>query len=169
MGGSCSNHAGAQLNSSGSTEVIVKQIYYAAHTYMIAGVISGLFYREFTKMHDFTGDSQLGLVHTHLLALGMLFHLIVLALAKVFALGSGKLFRWFFRVYNAGLALTVAMMTVHGMQTVTGARTSVVISLLAGVGHIALTVGLILFFIDLGKRITDETARPDSRLQGQPA
>ncbi|MFB8277387.1 DUF2871 domain-containing protein [Nocardia colli] len=119
---------------------------------MIVGVISGLVYRELTKWYDFTGDTQLGVVHTHLLALGMLFHLIVLALAKVFDLG-GRLFDWFFWVYNAGLALTVAVMTVHGVQTVVGADTSVAISGIAGLGHIVLTVGLILFFVDLGKRV----------------
>ncbi|MEV6558147.1 DUF2871 domain-containing protein [Nocardia sp. NPDC051756] len=130
----------------------MKKIYYAAHAYMIVGVVSGLFYRELTKWYDFTGDSQLGVVHTHLLALGMLFHLIVLVLAKVFALG-GKLFDWFFWVYNAGLVLTVAVMTVHGVQTVVGADTSVAISGIAGLGHIVLTVGLILFFVDLGKMV----------------
>ncbi|KAA8884288.1 DUF2871 domain-containing protein [Nocardia colli] len=130
----------------------MKKVYYAAHAYMIVGVISGLVYRELTKWYDFTGDTQLGVVHTHLLALGMLFHLIVLALAKVFDLG-GRLFDWFFWVYNAGLALTVAVMTVHGVQTVVGADTSVVISGIAGLGHIVLTVGLILFFVGLGKRV----------------
>ncbi|MFQ6326113.1 DUF2871 domain-containing protein [Nocardia sp. NBC_01009] len=139
----------------------MKKIYYAAHTYMIIGVISGLFYREFTKLHDFTGNSQLGLVHTHLLALGMLFHLIVLALEKAFTLSTSKLFDWFFWVYNAGLALTVAIMTTHGIQTVVGAETSAAISGLAGLGHIVLTIGLILFFINLGKQIPTSTAQPD--------
>ncbi|MFD6158081.1 DUF2871 domain-containing protein [Nocardia sp. NPDC060256] len=131
----------------------MKKLYYAAHTYMIVGVVSGLFYRELTKWYDFTGDTQLGVVHTHLLALGMLFHLIVLPLEKLFTLSTSKLFDWFFWVYNAGLALTVAVMTVHGIQTVVGAETSAAISGVAGLGHIVLTVGLILFFINLGKRI----------------
>ncbi|WP_433251346.1 DUF2871 domain-containing protein [Streptosporangium sp. CA-135522] len=131
----------------------MKKIYYAAHTYMIVGVISGLYYRELTKLNDFTGDTQLGVVHTHLLALGMLFHLIVLALEKLFTLTDSKLFDWFFWVYNLGLALTVLMMTVHGTQTVLGATTGAAISGIAGLGHIVLTVGLILFFTNLGKRI----------------
>lgn len=131
----------------------MKKIYYAAHTYMIIGVISGLCYRELTKWYDFTGDTQLGVVHTHLLALGMLFHLIVLALAKLFTLTTSPMFDWFFWVYNAGLALTVVMMTVHGIQTVVGAETGAAISGIAGLGHIVLTVGLILFFITLGKQI----------------
>ncbi|WP_329119772.1 DUF2871 domain-containing protein [Streptomyces sp. NBC_01465] len=132
----------------------MKKLYYAAHTYMIVGVVSGLYYREITKHYDFTGDSQLGVVHTHLLALGMLFFLIVLALEKLFTLSANRrLFTWSFWVYNAGLALTVTMMTIHGTQTVAGAKTSEAISGIAGLGHIVLTVGLILFFVNLGKRI----------------
>ncbi|MDR3079562.1 MAG: DUF2871 domain-containing protein, partial [Streptomyces sp.] len=50
----------------------MRKSYYAAHVYMITGVVSGLFYREFTKAKDFTGETQLAVIHTHLLALGML-------------------------------------------------------------------------------------------------
>jgi hypothetical protein len=41
-------------------------------------------------------------VHTHLLVLGLLMTLIVLALDKLFALSCGKVFSWVFWVYNAG-------------------------------------------------------------------
>jgi len=132
----------------------VKKIYYAAHIYMILGLVSGLAYREITKVKHFEGDTQLGLLHTHLLALGMLFFLIVLVLEKLFTLTANKkLFAWFFWVYNAGLALTVTMMTIHGAQTVWGKETSEAVSGIAGLGHILLTVGLILLFVNLGKRI----------------
>ncbi len=56
----------------------MRKIYYAANTYMILGLAGGLYYRELTKLNHFTGDGQLGLVHTHLLALGMLFFLVML-------------------------------------------------------------------------------------------
>ncbi|MFD0360099.1 DUF2871 domain-containing protein [Nocardia sp. GCM10030253] len=136
----------------------MKKIYNAAHIYMIVGLVSGLYYREITKLNDFTGDSQLGLVHTHLLALGMLFFLIVLALEKMFTLTAGKLFNPFFWTYNAGLALTVTVMTVRGTRTVLGHETSEIAAHLAGGGHIILTVGLVLFFITLGKRVTENPA-----------
>ncbi len=60
----------------------MRKLYDAAHVYMILGVVSGLYYREFTKADDFTGDTQLALMHTHLLSLGMMGFLIVLALAQ---------------------------------------------------------------------------------------
>ncbi|WP_327240750.1 MULTISPECIES: DUF2871 family protein [unclassified Streptomyces] len=59
---------------------------HAAHVYMILGVVSGLYHRELTKHNGFDGDTQLSVVHTHLLALGMLAFLIVLALDKLFTL-----------------------------------------------------------------------------------
>ncbi|MQY09863.1 DUF2871 domain-containing protein [Actinomadura macrotermitis] len=139
----------------------MKKLYYAAHTYMIIGLVGGLYYRELTKLNDFTGDSQLGLVHTHVLALGMLFFLIVLALEKVFTLSAGRLFNAFFWTYNAGLALTVTVMTVRGTLTVLGHPTPAIAAHIAGGGHIALTVGLVFFFINLGKRIAGAPAAAD--------
>lgn len=132
----------------------MKKLYYAAHTYMIVGLVGGLYYRELTKAKHFTGDSQLGLVHTHVLALGMLFFLIVLALEKLFTLSAEKLFNAFFWTYNAGLVITVTMMTVRGTRTVLGHETPEPAAVIAGIGHITLTVGLIFFFILLGKRVT---------------
>ncbi|MEV0248978.1 DUF2871 domain-containing protein [Nocardia sp. NPDC050712] len=152
----------------------MKKLYNAAHIYMIVGLVSGLYYREITKLNDFTGDSQLGLVHTHLLALGMLFFLIVLALEKMFTLTANRLFNPFFWTYNAGLALTVTVMIIRGTRTVLGHETSEVAAHFAGGGHIILTIGLVLFFIALGKRITETTppvpaAAAVVRNQGIPA
>ena len=60
----------------------MKRLLNAAFIYMLVGVASGLFYREFTKMNDFAEGqfTQLGLAHTHLLTLGFIVLLIVLAL-----------------------------------------------------------------------------------------
>lgn len=140
----------------------MKKLYYAALTYMIAGLASGLFYREFTKASDFTGGSQLSLLHTHLLALGTLFFLAVLALDKLFNLSGLRMFNVFFWVYNAGLALTAAMMVLSGVFTVRGITPSAAIAGISGMGHIGLTAGLILLFIILGKRVAGrETAAPE--------
>ncbi|WP_437764919.1 DUF2871 family protein [Sorangium sp. So ce764] len=55
----------------------IRKSYDAAHVTMILGVVSGLFYREFTKVNHFIGETQLALMHTHLLALGTLGVLVV--------------------------------------------------------------------------------------------
>ncbi len=77
----------------------MKKLLNTAFIYMLAGVASGLFYREFTKLNDFPeGEfTQLGLAHTHLLTLGFIVLLIVLVIEKVFQISrSPKLFAWFF-------------------------------------------------------------------------
>lgn len=132
----------------------MKTLVTTAHIYMIIGVFSGLYYREITKIEHFTGQTQLGVVNTHVLALGMLFFLIVLAVEKQFTLSAWKsLFTWFFWLYNTGLAITIAVMTLHGTLTVLGKNSNEAIALVAGLGHILLTAGLIVFFIALGKAV----------------
>ncbi len=139
----------------------MKRLYYAALTYMVLGLVAGLYYREFTKAHeDFTGFTQLSVVHTHLLALGMLFFLIMLALERVLRLSASKLFTPFFWIYNAGLAITVAMLATHGTMTVLGTKEadiSPAIAGIAGMGHILLTIALVMLFVALKRAIfTDE-------------
>jgi cbb3-type cytochrome oxidase subunit 1 len=81
----------------------------------------------------------------------MLFFLIVLVLEKQFTLTSGKLFDAFFWVYNAGLALTIGMMLVRGTMTVLGHQPRAALDGISGLGHIVITLGLIFFFVNLGK------------------
>ncbi len=124
--------------------------------YMAVGVASGLFYREFTKMNDFPegGWTQLSVVHTHLLVLGFMVLLLVLLLEKAFNISAhDKLYAWFMWTYNIGVILTAAMLTVHGSLTVLGKESSAMIAGIAGLGHIALTVGMILLFVMLRRSV----------------
>lgn len=133
----------------------MRRLFSAAFAYMIVGIASGLFYREFTKINDFPegGATQLGLVHTHLLVLGFVVLLIVLLLEKAFALSESRLFGWFFWLYNAGVVLTSAMMVWHGSLTVLGQESSAMIAGIAGLGHILLSAGMVLLFLALRKRL----------------
>ena len=98
-------------------------------------------------------------MHTHLLALGMLFVLAVLALDKLFNLSGLRMFSVFFWVYNTGLVLTAAMMVLGGIFAVQGVTPSAAIAGISGLGHIGLTAGLVLLFITLGQRVSGkETA-----------
>lgn len=138
----------------------MKLLFHTANIYMILGLVSGLYYRELTHLTEFEGETRLSVVHTHVLALGMLFFLIALALEKVFALSESRLFKWFFWVYNIGLIMTVGVLTLRGTLTVldnepTGAADSALAGI-AGLGHVVLTVGLILFFHTIEKRIKAE-------------
>ncbi|MDN6673019.1 MAG: DUF2871 domain-containing protein [Corynebacterium casei] len=60
-----------------------------------------------------------------------------------------------FWLYNAGVILTAAMMVWHGMLTVLGEESTNMIAGIAGLGHIFLTVAMVLLFIVLGRAISD--------------
>jgi len=139
----------------------VKKIFNAAFIYMIAGVASGLFYREFTKLNGFPEGkfTQLGLVHTHLLTLGFIVLLIALVIEKVFTISrSPKLFAWFFWLYNAGVILTSGMLIWHGSLTVLGQESSKMIAGIAGLGHMLLTAGMVVFFAALRRAVLNRAA-----------
>ncbi len=139
----------------------MKKIFNAAFIYMIAGVASGLFYREFTKLNGFPEGkfTQLGLVHTHLLTLGFIVLLIALVIEKVFRISrSPKLFAWFFWLYNAGVILTSGMLIWHGSLTVLGQESSKMIAGIAGLGHMLLTAGMVVFFVALRRAVLNRAA-----------
>ncbi|WP_198647968.1 DUF2871 domain-containing protein, partial [Staphylococcus capitis] len=125
--------------------------------YMIIGLLSGFYYRELTKAHHFTGDTQLALVHTHTLILGMFMFLLLLPLEKVFKLSSYYLFNWFFIVYHLGVIVTIGMMTYKGTLQVIGAKYSPeALAGFAGIGHTGMLAGLLLLFFLLRQAIITE-------------
>lgn len=128
--------------------------------YFIFAMIAGVFYREFTKINAFSGRTVLGFTHGHLLALGTLVFLIVALFYDKFNLANNKKFKMFFKVYNSGLILTVIMMLVRGViqvkEVALTASKSAMISGIAGLGHIILFVGLLLFFMALREESAKE-------------
>lgn len=131
----------------------MKKLLTTALTYCILGLIAGVYYREITKYNDFTGDTQLSVLHTHLLMLGMFMFIIVLLLEKNFHIMQSKKFNIFYYVYNAGLLLTVGLMTFHGTMTVIGKETGAAVAGIAGLGHILLAIGLIALFMAMYERL----------------
>lgn len=134
----------------------MRKLFIASFVYLLLGLASGLFYREFTKINGFTAAddfTQLSVVHTHLLTLGVIVLLIVLLLEKAFELSKSRAFGWFFWIYNLGLVVTATGLTVNGMLTVLGIETSKALAGISGSGHIILTAGLLLLFLALGKRV----------------
>lgn len=143
----------------------MKKLFTASSIYLVAGLLAGLFYREFTKMNDFPEGqfTQLGVAHTHLLVLGFMVLLIALVVEKVFGVSrSPKLFTWFFWLYNVGVVLTAAMMIWHGCLTVLGKESSAMIAGIAGMGHILITAGLIVFVVALSRALPNNNTAPMS-------
>ncbi len=127
----------------------------AAAAWTAVGLAGGLGYRELTKIEGFTGWTQLSVVHTHALVLGTVMLLLVLPLQRIFRLSEDRRFGWFMWTWNAGLALTVAGLTVKGILQVVGSAgaTSPALAGVSGLGHITLTVAFVLFFLALGARV----------------
>ncbi|MEE1650167.1 DUF2871 domain-containing protein [Brachybacterium sp. J144] len=133
-----------------------------ALVHLVLGLASGLFYREYTKATDSLGvDTQISTLHTHLLVLGMIVFLVVLALDALLSLSGRRSFSVFFWTYNVGLLLTVAMQAVRGILTLDGqdpATTSAAIPGIAGLGHMILTVGLVALFVALRAGVREHLA-----------
>lgn len=142
-----------------------QKLFRAAAAWAIIGLLSGVFYREFTKYTGFdTGDisTQLSVVHTHTLILGTVFLLLMLVLERVFSLSTAttKGARAFFIVWNIGLALSTTMMLIKGILQIIGspAADHAAISGVSGLGHIVLTVGFVLLFHTVGKALPQRVA-----------
>ncbi|MEG0327682.1 MAG: DUF2871 domain-containing protein [Erysipelothrix sp.] len=137
----------------------MKKMFNVSFYYMIAGLIGGVFFREFTKIQGFTGNTALGVVHTHTLMLGMFMFLIVGIIVDYLKITEDKRIKKFFIWYNSGLILTITMLVVRGVFDVLGTNLSkglnAAISGMSGLGHIILTVGLMYFFTAIRKAVKD--------------
>ncbi len=123
--------------------------------YAIAAMVTGVFYREFTKWNGYTGVTTLGKVHVHLFLLGMMVYLMIALFATHQEPQKHKTFRIFLWVYNIGLPLTAVMMVVRGVTQVLdislSSAANASISGIAGIGHILTGTGIILLLVSLRK------------------
>lgn len=113
-------------------------------------MIGGVFYREFTKMNDYTAWTTLSVVHTRYFILGMMFFLVLGVVSTCVHFKSNRAVLF----YNIGLNLTAIMLVVRGVVQVMGLTvSSAAISGIAGIGHIILGVSLILILLDIKKSV----------------
>ena len=120
--------------------------------YAALAMACGVFYREFTKGYGFTGDTALGKVHTHLFLLGMVVFLLFALFDAKLDLQKHRLYLPFMIVYNAGVGVMSVMLIVRGVFDVTGgmsAGADGAVSGVAGLGHILVGAGIVLFFVML--------------------
>ncbi|MDT3495863.1 DUF2871 domain-containing protein [Bacillus toyonensis] len=130
----------------------MKKLYNAAFIYLIIGLLSGVFAREYTKAQGINGSTMLQLVHTHVLVLGFIFFLVVFTLVKVFQIQETKSFRAWFVVYNTGLIVTIVTMVCRGLLQVNGTDFNG-LSHMAGLGHVIISFGFVWFMILIKKSI----------------
>lgn len=134
----------------------MKRYWNTSVVYAVLAMIGGVFYREFTKLNGFEGQTALSVVHTHYFMLGMVFFLLLLALEKTFSFTDPKTGR-VLAVYHVGLNLTAVMLAVRGITQVRGIALSsgldASISGMAGIGHILLGVSLILLLLQIRRSL----------------
>lgn len=118
--------------------------------YAVLALAGGVFYREFTKFQDFSGQTTLSVLHTHYFLLGMVVFLLLLLLEKSFSFATPKTGRVLV-VYHLGLNLTTLMLLVRGIVQVLAlplsAAANGALSGVAGIGHLLLGVSLILLLV----------------------
>ena len=131
----------------------MKKLMNLSLAYLIAALAAGVFYREFTKLNGFEGETMLRAVHTHLFMLGMVVFLLVALFDAKLSLRQSKLYKLFVIVYNIGVPLASVMMLVRGVLQVAGVTVSAgadgAVAGISGVGHVVTAAGIVLFFVML--------------------
>lgn len=136
---------------------MTKKYFNNALLYTIIALVSGVFYREFTKFNGFTGKTNLSVMHTHFFALGMLVFLLLTIFEKNFSFSKEKNTNKYILGYNIGLIITGLMMLIRGVVQVVMTDVSkgldASISGVSGIGHIILGVSLIMILLNIRKSI----------------
>ncbi len=128
--------------------------------YAIAALASGVFFREFTKLNDFSGVTTLAFTHVHLLVLGTLLFLVLAIAGVCTSVLEDKRFKGFFVLHNIALPFMVIMLYVRGIDQVIGlGLPDAAIAGMAGLSHIALAVSLVLVSLCLIKAFKALEAR----------
>lgn len=127
-----------------------------AFIYAIAAMVFGVFYREFTKFQDFSGQTTLSVMHTHYFLLGMFFFLVLMLTEKAFSFSDKSVGRALV-FYQIGLNITGIGFLVRGLVQVLGTELSkgmdASISGVAGIGHILTGVCIVLLLLKIRKRV----------------
>ncbi len=128
--------------------------------YVVLALLSGVFYREFTKFNLFDGRTVLSSTHTHFFVLGTFLFMIIAIMIKVQLLDENKHFHIFYRLYNIALPLSVIMLYIRGSIQVLGIELNkginASVSGISGVAHILIAVAfLYLFFAFKHTKSTD--------------
>lgn len=128
-----------------------------ALVYAVIAMIFGVFYREFTKIKDFTGQTNLSIIHTHYFLLGMFFFLILMCSEKLFQF-SDKNIKKITIIYQTGLNITGLAFLIRGLiqvQKIMNLSKAIdsSISGIAGIGHILMGISIILILIKMKKSV----------------
>lgn len=123
-----------------------------ATAYLGLGLVLGVFFREFTKLNGFEGQTVLGTAHTHTLVLGFIFFLILMVLEKTFNISEVKNMKWCIVAYNVALVYMLGTIVARGVMEVLGTQFAGM-NHISGLAHAMLGASLIWFVVLLRKVI----------------
>ena len=130
----------------------MKRLFNLSFFYLILGLALGVFFREFTKLNDFSGTTTLNVAHTHTLVLGFIFFLVIVILEKVFTISNIKYFNIWLITYNIGLLSLISTLVARGILEILN-KDFAGLPHIAGTSHAILGLSLIWFMIILKKSI----------------
>lgn len=130
----------------------MKRLFNLSFFYLILGLALGVFFREFTKLNDFSGATTLNVAHTHTLVLGFIFFLVIVILEKVFTISNIKYFNIWLITYNIGLLSLISTLVARGILEILN-KDFAGLPHIAGTSHAILGLSLIWFMIILKKSI----------------
>lgn len=144
-----------------------------AFAYAIIAMLCGVFYREFTKFNNFTGETALSKLHTHFFVLGMFMYLIIALFMRGNDFSESKTFKAFRGIYNTGVPMTGIVLGFRGVFDVLPEKLSEgsdkAISGIAGIGHCLTAAGLILLFITLKNHAAGKSeAKSEADTEAKP-
>mgnify|MGYP000967030876 CR=1 FL=1 len=115
-------------------------------TFLVMGLVAGVFYREFTKVNNFVGDTRLSVLHTHTLVLGFVVLLVFYLLIRNYSLNRVLGLKKSYLIYVGGLTFTLVMMVFIGIYQITAQGQDLInikaIEGMSGLGHIILAAGM---------------------------
>ena len=127
----------------------MKKLYNASFTYLIIGLLSGIFAREYGKYKGILGSTLLNLLHTYTCT-WLFFFLIALGLAKVFAFHEVQGFNKWFVLHNIALTLMLGSLAARGLLQLNGADFKG-LTYIVGFSHSLMAVTLIWFMLLIKK------------------
>lgn len=130
----------------------MKKLFNLSFFYLILGLLLGVFFREFTKLNNFTDSTTLSTAHTHALVLGFIFFLTLVVIEKNFNISNSKHFNYWIITYNIGLILFISTLVARGILDVLN-KDFAGLPHIAGTTHVIFGISLIWLMFILKKEI----------------
>ncbi len=134
-------------------EFKLKGIFALSITFLIMGLVGGVFYREFTKYYAFTANNHLSKIHVHTIVLGFIGLFMLYSFMKGLDAPALIKIKKPLRIYISGLTFTIVNMVLLGIYEVVSEGQAIInraaVDGISGIGHILLGVGIVWTFIKL--------------------